>query len=332
MRRRIVISLLAAVLVASIPGLALGLDDYTLPFYDPAIKLSYGMDREPMRCVQLDYTGTLHRTCDPVLGRVYDNHLGLDYPMSIGTRVAAARGGKVIDLVENLPTNGGGFDGNYVLLEHSDGRRTLYYHLANNGVVVNKGQSVVAGQHIGNSGCSGLCYGAHLHFEMWVRKDGQWLPRDPMFEQRWTTWPGRVPFRGTYVRESNAGTIKLKRYTTVKHWVEFRNDGGRTWSNASAIGRLYLATWDPGLRSSAFQAADWLSAGAVSLTDEATVAPGKVGRFSFSLYAAPAPGKYTEKFNLLANQLFWFDYNLIGKFYLPIEVTTSTQTPLSDPR
>ena len=32
---------------------------------------------------------------------------------------------------------------------------------------VKKGDYVVMGQTIGDMGCSGNCYGTHLHFEIW---------------------------------------------------------------------------------------------------------------------------------------------------------------------
>jgi hypothetical protein len=329
MIRRSLAGLLAASTLAWVsPAPTLALDDYTLPFYDPAVPLSYGMDRDLRRCVQLDYTGRIWNDCDLHWGRVYDNHTGLDYPMALQSRVAAAKAGKVIDLVQHFGTEQTGWDGNYVLLEHPDGKRTLYYHLAKDGVLVAKGQQVHAGQHIARSGCSGWCFGPHLHFELLVLAGGRWSPRDPMFEQRWTTWPGRVPFLAAYVRESNAGTIRIQRYKGVKHWVEFRNDGGRTWNNSLGVGRVLLGTWNPATRTSAFRASDWMNTWAVTNPDQATVPPGKVGRFTFNLYAAPPPGKYTEPFNLLANSLFWFDHKRISSFYLPIEVTSPTHTPL----
>ncbi len=52
-------------------------------------------------------------------------------------------------------------------------------------------RSVVAGQAIGQSGCSGLCTGPHLHFEVLVSSGG-WHSVDPMAGRLWTTWPGRV--------------------------------------------------------------------------------------------------------------------------------------------
>ena len=132
-----------------------------------------------------------------------------------------------------------------MLVPHADGRRTLYYHLAQNGALVTVGQAVSAGQQIAALGCSGQCYGAHLHFEMRAVVGGYWTSVDPIFEKRFTTTPGRVPFLATYLRESNSGSEVIKRYSMVTHWVEFVNAGGRTWRNNVGIGRVFLAPGIP---------------------------------------------------------------------------------------
>ena len=60
--------------------------------------------------------------------------------------------------------------GNYVLLDHGNGYRTLYGHMAY-GTVVNKiGDSVKEGEVLGYMGNTGESFGAHLHFE--VRHNG----------------------------------------------------------------------------------------------------------------------------------------------------------------
>src|SRR5207302_1631680 len=169
---------------------------------------------------------------------------------SLLSPIASSRDGTVIDLFEGFGTQQFGINGNYVLVSHADGRRTLYYHLAQNGARVAVGQSVLAGQWIADSGCSGQCYGAHLHFEMRAVVSGRWTSVDPIFEQRFTTSPGRVPFLASYLRESNSGTEVIKRYTTVTHWVEFVNAGGRTWRNNINAGRVLLGTWNPATRAS----------------------------------------------------------------------------------
>jgi hypothetical protein len=72
---RMAASLLAGVGLALLgAGAALATDDYTLPFYDPAVILSYGVDRDRTLDRQLDWTGQIWNDGDPHFGRVYDQH------------------------------------------------------------------------------------------------------------------------------------------------------------------------------------------------------------------------------------------------------------------
>jgi len=61
--------------------------------------------------------------------------------------------------------SGGGY-GNYVIIDHGNGYRTLYGHLLNNSIVVVAGNSVTQGQKIGTMGSTGRSTGTHLHFEI----------------------------------------------------------------------------------------------------------------------------------------------------------------------
>ncbi|MEQ9694910.1 M23 family metallopeptidase [Shimia sp. SDUM112013] len=61
--------------------------------------------------------------------------------------------------------------GNGVVIDHGDGWHTQYCHLKNQSVRVKQGQSVTAGDVLGQTGLSGLTSFRHLHFS--VRKDGQ---------------------------------------------------------------------------------------------------------------------------------------------------------------
>jgi murein DD-endopeptidase MepM/ murein hydrolase activator NlpD len=307
-------------------GTALAADDYTLPFYNPGVSLSYGMDRDRALNRQLDWTGQVWNDGVPHAGRVYDQHSGSDYPMALRSEVAAAKDGTVIDLEGSFGTSQFGNFGNFILLQHADGRRTLYYHLASaadGGIGVAIGNAVVAGQLIGRSGCSGTCYGAHLHFEMlaWNASANAYRSADPLAERRWTTWPGRVPFAAAYVRESNSGTEVIRPGQTITHWVEFRNTGGRTWRNNATPGRIGLATWSPAAHASLFAATDWPSSWMATYLDAAAVAPDGVGRFTFGLRGSPPLGSYKETFNLVAQSIRWFDHARLGGFYVPIQVS-----------
>ena len=328
--RRAAATAMAVAAIGMNASLALATDDYTLPFYDPKVGMSYGMDRDRTVNRQLDWTGQVWNDGAPHYGRVYDQHTGTDYPMALRSDVAAARDGTVVDVEGGFGTSQFGSFGNFVRIHHPDGRQTLYYHLASaadGGIAVAVGASVVAGQRIGRSGCSGLCYGAHLHFELliWSSPAGAFKPADPLSERRWTTWPGRVPFDAAYVRESNAGTEVIRRGATITHWVEFRNTGGRTWRNTGATGRTALATWNPAAHASLFKAIDWPYSWMATFVDAASVPPDGVGRFTFGLRGSPAPGSYVETFDLLAHGVRWFDHRRLGGFYIPIVVSNLTE-------
>ena len=96
------------------------------------------------------------------------DHKGIDIGVVTGTSVAAADGGKV-----SLAGWNGGY-GNCVIIDHGNGRQTLYGHLE--GYTVQVGDVVGKGQEIGKSGSTGKSTGPHLHFG--VKEGGRFV--DPM--------------------------------------------------------------------------------------------------------------------------------------------------------
>ena len=58
--------------------------------------------------------------------------------------------------------------GNYVMIQHADGKVTMYGHLAKGSVAVSENQSVACGAILGRVGQSGNTTGPHLHFEVRV--------------------------------------------------------------------------------------------------------------------------------------------------------------------
>jgi murein DD-endopeptidase MepM/ murein hydrolase activator NlpD len=321
--KALVAFLLTALVSLGAPAAAAAAGDYTLPFHDPGVGLSYGVDRDRAVGSQLDWTGQAWKDTAYHWGRVYDQHSGIDYPMPLQSAVAAARDGTVLDIEEGFGTTQFGSYGNFVRVGHPDGVETLYYHLAFGGALVSIGAQVQAGQTIGRSGCSGICYGSHLHFQVSQATASGVRTVDPMAERWWTTWPGRVPFLGGYVRESNASTEVIRQYTTATHWVEFRNLGGRTWWRDRSGARALLATWLPATRSSQFRATDWRSASVPTWLDPTSVPPDGTGRFTFGLRAAVPTGSYSEAFNLRIDPIYWFDAASLGNFYIPITVITN---------
>lgn len=83
----------------------------------------------------------------------------LDFKVKTGTKVCAARGGVVT--ATRRDSDKGGLkpenlsDGNYIFIQHTDGSIANYWHFKKDGVLVNVGDTVVAGQLIGYSGNTG---------------------------------------------------------------------------------------------------------------------------------------------------------------------------------
>ncbi len=87
-------------------------------------------------------------------------HPGIDIGVPAGTPIRAADGGRV---ALAAPTSG---YGNFTCIQHSASLSTCYAHQSRYAVSV--GQNVSKGQVIGYVGCTGLCFGDHLHFEVRV--------------------------------------------------------------------------------------------------------------------------------------------------------------------
>jgi murein DD-endopeptidase MepM/ murein hydrolase activator NlpD len=88
-------------------------------------------------------------------------HPGIDIGVPSGTPIRAAASGKVT-LMQSVGASGG--YGNYTCVSHSASLSTCYAHQSR--FATSLGASVAQGQIIGYSGCTGLCFGAHLHFEV----------------------------------------------------------------------------------------------------------------------------------------------------------------------
>jgi murein DD-endopeptidase MepM/ murein hydrolase activator NlpD len=100
----------------------------------------------------------------------------IDWKMSPGTPVHAARDGMVVKIKDD--SDKGGPDrkfenaANYILIRHSDGSIGNYAHLSKSSAKVSLGQKVKAGDLIGLSGNSGFSTGPHLHFAVFKTKSG----------------------------------------------------------------------------------------------------------------------------------------------------------------
>ena len=95
-------------------------------------------------------------------------HNGIDIGARQGADVIAAADGKVTAATYSSVR------GNYIVIEHRDGKETWYQHLSERIVVL--GQTVNAGELIGKVGTTGISTGPHLHYEVHI--DGE--PVDPL--------------------------------------------------------------------------------------------------------------------------------------------------------
>lgn len=104
------------------------------------------------------YTHAISSPFGPRWGR---NHNGIDIADSgiYGQTIVASDGGTVVE----AGWSNGGY-GNYVVIDHGNGYRTLYAHCSS--VAVSAGQVVSKGQAVGYIGSTGNSTGPHLHFEI----------------------------------------------------------------------------------------------------------------------------------------------------------------------
>lgn len=97
---------------------------------------------------------------DPFTGRKGSMHTGLDMAAPLGTPIYAAEAGTVI-----LAQSWSGY-GNTVIIDHGNGMWTLYGHIRQGGIKVEKGQTVKRGEKIAEVGSTGNSTGNHVHFEV----------------------------------------------------------------------------------------------------------------------------------------------------------------------
>ncbi len=139
------------------------------------------MDRDPgegfsdFRCRQLSYDG--HKGTDFAVPTLADMHEGVD--------VLAAADGRVLGFRDSMPDTGytaetaasvdGKECGNGVVLLHPGAWETQYCHLKKGSIAIKNGQTVKAGDVLGQIGLSGRTQFPHLHLS--VRQGGK--PVDP---------------------------------------------------------------------------------------------------------------------------------------------------------
>ncbi len=101
-------------------------------------------------------------------------HAGQDMFAKAGTPLVAATDTVVID----AGTDGG--QGNYVHLYDAERKLTYVYMHMIEPTSVRAGEHLRAGEQVGGVGCTGSCWGDHLHFEVRDGRGWEGEPRDPM--------------------------------------------------------------------------------------------------------------------------------------------------------
>jgi murein DD-endopeptidase MepM/ murein hydrolase activator NlpD len=102
-------------------------------------------------------------------------HTGIDLSVPLGTPVFAAADGVVV-LARSMTDASGALVGygNYVIIQHDAGLKTLYGHLL--AIGVKEGDQVKRGQLVGLVGSTGNSTGPHTHFEVRIENS----PVDPL--------------------------------------------------------------------------------------------------------------------------------------------------------
>jgi murein DD-endopeptidase MepM/ murein hydrolase activator NlpD len=151
---------------------------------DKGQAISKTMLKTPLRFVRISSKFDRKRL-HPIL-HVEKAHLGIDYAAPVGTPVWASASGRVVEAAMKRGS------GNTVVIAHSNGINTRYYHLSKFARGLRAGQTVKQKDVIGFVGTTGLSTGPHLHFS--VTKNGAFVDPNKMQINRDAPVADRVGF------------------------------------------------------------------------------------------------------------------------------------------
>lgn len=119
-------------------------------------------------------------------------------------------------------------------------------------------------------------------------------------------------------KQLSYNTADFSTNSSIDVTLQFKNTGALPWTNTG--NKTSLFTMEPPGRTSPFQGTGWLSNTKPAVLNEASVAPGQVGSFTFNIKRPNLPsGYYTEGFTLITD-----DGNTPGAHYvLPINLDCS---------
>jgi murein DD-endopeptidase MepM/ murein hydrolase activator NlpD len=207
-RRALAVALAAVTAVAGVFGAAIGLPVPVLG--EPGSPIAASLTGNSNSVVD---SGTLPGptkgpyfpvvTDDPDFGeadakfgaeRYGHTHLGQDVFVKPGTPLVAVREGVVVDGAGGKSFYAYGGGNSLVIYSPVDHRSYVYLHMLRS-ALVRAGETVQAGQPVGQVGCTGSCYGPHLHFEIRLGRVGYRVQRkaiDPLpLLQQWPAAPSQ---------------------------------------------------------------------------------------------------------------------------------------------
>lgn len=175
-----------------------------------------GFDHDP----EAQDAGIWSGICTSYDGRAfpwcYDGHDGTDYllegafeTMDAGsTEIVAAADGEVVDVEDGhydrchvgddlvVTCDGNDILANYVIIEHYDGTRSKYLHMAKGSTAVDVGDEVTCGTVLGRVGSSGNSSFPHLHFEVEDLRGNSFDPYAGSESQDESWWLDQGPAEG----------------------------------------------------------------------------------------------------------------------------------------
>ena len=117
-------------------------------------------------------------------------HEGQDVFARKGTELVAVSAGVVVDEASADSTYSGG-RGNFIAIyDEIEDRTYVYFHM-NERSPLREGDLVASGDPVGAVGCTGSCWGNHLHFEIRLGRGSEGEAIDPLPDlRRWEPNPG----------------------------------------------------------------------------------------------------------------------------------------------